>query len=78
MAMTRYPLKDFGGRIIGFIEEQDNGDKTCKDFYGRILGKYYKERNQTHDFYGKIIGKGDLTSALVAEANAKREANRNK
>ena len=70
--MTRYPLKDFEGRIIGYIEEQDNGDKVAKDFYGRIVGKYYKNTNKTHDFYGRIVGKGDLTSALINEANKKK------
>lgn len=63
--MTRSPIKNEYGKIIGFIEEQDNGDRTAKDFYGRILGKYHKDVNKTMDFYGKIIGKGDLTSALI-------------
>ena len=72
MAITRYPLKDFEGRIIGFIEEEDNGNKTAKDFYGRIVGRYYKDRNKTTDFYGRIVGKGDLTSALISEANKNR------
>lgn len=70
--MTRTPLKNEYGKIIGFIEELDNGDKIAKDFYGKILGKYHKDTNKTHNFYGKIIGKGDLTSALVWNSQIKR------
>ena len=34
-------IKDFYGRVIGSVVEENNGDKTIKDFYGRPLG-YYK------------------------------------
>lgn len=71
--INRVKLKDEGGRIIGFIEELDNGDKIAKDFYGRILGKYHKDTNKTHDFYGRIIGKGDVSSGLIWEDYLKKE-----
>lgn len=71
--MTRTKIKDEYGRIIGFIEELDNGDKIAKDFYGRILGKYHKDTNKTHDFYGRIVGKGDVSSGLIWENHYKNQ-----
>ncbi len=58
-------IREWGGRIVGYIETKPNGDKTGKDFYGRILGYYEKGSNTTKDFYGTIIAKGDILSALV-------------
>ena len=42
----------FDGRVIGTVVEEDNGDKTIKDFSGRHLGYYKKGRNVTTHFYG--------------------------
>ena len=65
----RTPIKDFYGKIIGWIDEETNGDKVAKDFYGKILGKYRKSTNKTYDFYGKIISEGDTTSGLIWSNN---------
>ena len=62
------PLKDFYGRIYGYIETKSNGDKIGYDFYRRIVGYYDKQANLTKDFYRRIVGKGDMLSALVYEA----------
>lgn len=59
------PVKDFYGRIIGFIEEDSAGNKTVKDFHGRILGYYKKALNMTTDFYGRRIAQGDQSSMLI-------------
>ena len=59
----KQPIRDFYGKVIGFIEDTDKG-KTVRDFYGRILGFYDKKNDVTRDFYGKIIAKGDQSSML--------------
>lgn len=58
-------LKDFGGRIVGYIETFPNGDKVGKDFYRRIVGYYEVSSNTTKDFYRRVVGRGDMLSALV-------------
>ncbi len=58
-------IKDFSGRILGYIETQGNGDKTCTDFYGRILGYYRKSSNTTVDFYHRIFARGDAVVAFL-------------
>ena len=63
--MEKQAIKDFYGRIIGWIETKPNGDKTVRDFYGRIKGRYDKQLNVTRDFYGKIVGRGDILTSLL-------------
>ena len=63
--MQQQVIKDFYGRILGYIEEDAQGNKTAYDFYRKILGKYYKKDNVTKDFYGRILSRGDTTQALV-------------
>lgn len=72
--MARRVIKDVYGKIIGSLEEDSRGDTIAKDFFGRILGRYDKKMDVTKDFFGKIIGTGDLTSALIWQANAEHEA----
>lgn len=59
------PIKDFYGRIIGWVEDEPNGNKILRDFYGRVLGKYDARSDVTRDFYGRIITRGDNLSMLL-------------
>lgn len=58
-------IKDFYGKILGYIEEDEQGNKTIRDFYRKILGRYDKKLNITKDFYGRVLGQGDLSSGLI-------------
>ena len=63
--MNRETIKDYSGRIIGYIETESNGDKKVTDFSGRILGYYRKSQNTTVDFCGRIKYYGDMSGALL-------------
>ena len=63
--MDREVIKDFGGRILGYLEHQSNGDIIVKDFSLKILGKYDKASNTTKDFYGRILFKGNMAASLI-------------
>lgn len=58
-------IRDFNGRIIGYIETDDKGNKTVKDFYRKILGYYDVKQNVTKDFYKKIVARGDASAMLL-------------
>ena len=58
-------ITNFYGQCIGTIETDGSGNKTVKDFYGRILGHYERSSNVTKDFYGRILYHGDMASALL-------------
>ena len=38
--MAKEAIRDFSGKILGWVETSSNGDKVLRDFPGRILGKY--------------------------------------
>ena len=59
------PIKDFYGRIIGWVQEDSNGNKKLTDFQGRIIGRYDKATDTTRDFYGRVVAKGDQLSMLL-------------
>ena len=45
MANSRETIRDWTGKIIGFIDTDNEGNKTVRDFYGRITGRYDKRFN---------------------------------
>lgn len=71
--INRVVIRDFYGHKLGTIEEDSvTGDKTIRDFYGKIRGRYYKKQNITKDFYGRIVARGDQTAALLPSWNEQR------
>lgn len=58
-------ITDFYGCCIGTIETDGSGNKTVKDFYGRVLGHYERSGNVTKDFYGRVLYHGDMSAALL-------------
>ena len=64
--IVREPVKDWRGRILGFIEtDTQTGNKKVKDFYGKIKGKYNKRLDITQDFYGRKVSNGDQLLRLL-------------
>lgn len=63
--MNSVTIKDFHGKIIGYVETKPNGDKIIKDFYRRIKGTYNKQLDVTKDFHGRIVAKGDCLMLLL-------------
>lgn len=70
--MDKVTIRDFYGRIIGYIDTDKDGNKTVRDFYGRIKGYYNKRQDVTRDFYGRIVAHGDQSSMLL---NLNKERN---
>lgn len=62
---TKLVIREFSGKIIGYIYVDEQGKKTVKDFSGKILGYYYPDRDATTDLVGKVLARGDITSALL-------------
>ena len=58
-------IKDFHGRIIGFIETDSQGNKTVRDYYRRILGFYNKKLNVTQDFNKRVVATGDVCANFL-------------
>lgn len=62
---TKLVIREFSGKIIGYIYVDETGKKTVKEFSGKIVGYYYPDRDVTTDFSGKIVARGDASSALL-------------
>ena len=69
--VQKTPIRDFYGKIIGYIGTDNIGNQTAYDFYNKILGRYDAKNNITKDFYGRIIGHGNLLSAIIFSNNIK-------
>lgn len=60
IATSKEPIREFGGRIIGWLESDGSGKQQIRDFGGRILGSYDPHENVTREFGGRIVGQGNL------------------
>lgn len=58
-------IRDFSGKIIGYIETDSQGNKTVRDFYRVIKGYYDAKQDVTRDFYKRIIARGDACGMLL-------------
>lgn len=63
--MKEETIRDFYGRIIGYIQVDNKGNKIIRDFYRRIVGRYDKASDTTRDFYGRIVARGDQSSMML-------------
>ena len=52
-------VRDVAGKILGIIEEDDEGNQRCRAFSGQVLGYYDKKANVTRAFNGRIITRGN-------------------
>ena len=62
---TKEPVKDWTGKVIGWIESDKKGNKRVRDFFGRVLGTYDAASNFTRDFYLRPISRGDTCIGLL-------------
>ena len=59
LAISRDPVREFSGKIIGWVETDDKGNQDVRTFTGLIIARYDAEFNVTRDFYGKILTRGN-------------------
>lgn len=63
--MTKKPIRNFGRQIVGYVEEDDKGNKTIRNFGNQILGYYDARRDVTLNWARQIIARGDSAVALI-------------
>ena len=63
--ISKEPVREFNGKIMGFIETDRDGNQQVRDFYGRILGTFDKKMNVTRDFYSRILTRGNTVLGLL-------------
>lgn len=65
MYTKRNTIREYGGKVIGFIDEDDDGNQEARSFGGKVLGRYDKATNMTRDFGGKVLSIGNTLAALL-------------
>ena len=63
--VSKDAIREFSGKIIGWVETDSSGNKQVRDFSGRILGTYDKRFDVTREFSGRIISQGDTSIGLL-------------
>jgi hypothetical protein len=62
---TKIPLKNFGGKVLGYIECNSDGDQKLTDYGGFVLGRYIAKSNTTQDYGGKVLTRGNTLTMLL-------------
>ena len=58
-AISKEPVREFGGKIIGWVETDKDGNQDIRTFTGAIIARYDARMKVTRDFYGRILTKGN-------------------
>ena len=69
--VSKESIRDFSGKIIGFLETDKDGNQQVRDFYGRLLGFYDKATNLTRDFYGRPKTRGNTVLGFLYDKQKK-------
>jgi hypothetical protein len=59
-------IREVSGKILGYVDIGEKGNKTVLDFYGGILGYYKASYDTTTDFQGRIVARDDMAAALIS------------
>lgn len=76
--MARTEIRNFYGKVMGYIEDLPNGDQILRNFYMKVLGRYDKAQNVTKDFYGRVVAKGNQLPMLLSMEKSKEDSKKNK
>lgn len=63
--VSKIAIREFSGKIIGWLETDKDGNQQIRTFTGKILGKYDKTFDVTRTFTGKIVSKGNTVTGLL-------------
>ena len=66
-SMEEVTIKDWRGKIIGYIRTDRNGDKIVQDFSRKVLGRYDHQTDTTREFSGRVVAQGDVTAMFLKE-----------
>ena len=59
------PVKDWTGKVLGFVDTDKFGNQTVKNFGGKVLAFYDAKRDVTTDFAGKVLSKGNTAISYI-------------
>lgn len=63
--MNRETIRDYMGRILGYIDHEPNGNLTARGSNGTYLGFYDKFTDTTRDSSGRLLYQGNMVTMLL-------------
>lgn len=65
LPVKRIEIRSFGGKILGYVEEDKDGNQQCKSFGGKILGYYDASSDTTREFGGRVVSRGNTVVGFL-------------
>lgn len=59
------PVKDWAGKVLGWVETDNRGNQTVRNFGGRVLAYYRADRDVTTDWAGKVVSRGNTAISHI-------------
>lgn len=59
------PVKDWSGKVLGFVETDKKGNQIVKNFGGKVLARYNAEKDWTTDYAGKLLSRGNTAISYI-------------
>ena len=67
--MGREAVKDWTGKILGWVDTDSKGNQIVYNFGLRVLAKYDAYNDRTTDFAGKVLSHGNTAIAYIYKEN---------
>ena len=67
--MAREAVKDWTGKVLGWVDTDSRGNQTVYNFGMRVLAKYDAQNDRTTDFAGKVLSRGNTAVAYIYKNN---------
>ena len=58
-------VKDWNGKILGWVETDSRGNQIVRNFSGKIVAKYDAQGDRTTDFAGRVLSRGNTAIAHI-------------
>ncbi len=62
---TEERIKDWTGKLLGYVETDNQGNQKVKDWTGKLLGYYNAGDNTTREWNGRKIAEGNVAVSLI-------------
>ena len=59
------PVKDWTGKVLGWVDTDSKGNQVVKNFGGKVLAKYDVMKNRTTDFNGRKLSEGNTAISYI-------------
>ena len=67
--MKEEAVKDWAGKVLGWVRTDDRGNQIVYNFGHRVLAKYDAQNDRTTDYAGRVLSHGNTAIAYIYKDN---------